>query len=272
MVESSYKSVLSKEQECELFDKLASSDENERKLARDRLVLSNIGLVCDIVLKHLQKNQIVLSSEDLMSYGILKLFDIVDKFDSSNGVRFSTFAYGQIEAYIRYFILKNCHNVKVPVFFYQRVLRYNRVIDRYIVKNGRKPTLDEIIKITGYSRSDIVLIEHLRYETFSLDSEEFNGEISLFDLISCSDQESIQDIIEKKELYGILNNSLYDLTDREREVICYRYGVLGHTSMTLDQIAQIIGCTHQNVSRIEKNALSKLGKSRKLSLYYNNGH
>ena len=89
----------------------------------------------------------------------------------------------------------------------------------------------------------------------------------MYDLVSYDD-DSMQDVIEKRELCSVVIDALDCLNENERKVICLSFGLCGCSSMGVEGIAQVLGCSHQNVSKIKKNALNKLGKSRKLSLYY----
>ena len=260
-------SVLTKKQEEELFLKLLSSDKNEVKKARYRIILSNMKLVSSIALKHLKKNQDILPFEDLISYGIVGLISAVDKFDISLGVKFSTYASNRINRYIRLALSDIPRAVKVERHFQEKLKLYKRKYDEYIVKYGRRPNVDEMIKITGLKQREIVLIQSLCYEIISLSTTVYDDETTLYDCISYDDK-SVEQIIEERELYRTLSNCLSSLTDKERKVICCSYGLYGYSSMTQEQIGEIIGCTHQNVSKIEKKALNKLGKSRELVLCY----
>lgn len=257
-------SVLTKEQEKDLFLKLSSSDENERKQARFRIIMSNVKLVSSIALGYINKN---LSYEDLISYGIIGLISAVDKFDISKDVRFSTYACYRIERYIRFALSDIPRAIKVERHFQGKMKLCKRKYDEYIVKNGRKPSIDEMVKITGLKKEEIFLIQSLEYEIVSLSTTVYDEETTLYDYVSYDDK-SIEEIVEERELYRTLSNCLSKLTEKERKVICCIYGLYGYSSMTQKQIGEIIGCTHQNVSRIEKNALGKLGKSRKLALCY----
>ena len=260
-------SVLTKNQEEALFLKLLSSDEGERKNARYKIILSNMKLVSSIALKHLKKNQDILPFEDLVSYGIVGLISAVDKFDVSLGVKFSTYASHRINRYIRLALSDIPRTIKIERHFQEKMRLYKRRYDEYTVKNGRRPTIDEMIEITGLKQKKIVLIQSLCYEIMSLSTIVCDDETTLYDYISYDDK-SVEEIVEVRELYKTLSNCLSLLTDRERKVICYRYGLYGCSSMTQEQVGEIMECTHQTVSKIERKALNKLGKSRELVLCY----
>lgn len=260
-------SVFTKKQEEKLFLELAGSDKNKSKKARYRIILSNVGLVSNIASIYFQKNKNLLSFEDLISYGIIGLISAVDKFDISVGARFSTYASYYIERYICFALKDIPRAVKVERHFQEKIKLYKKMYDEYIVKNGRRPNVDEIVQITGLKHKEIVLIQSLCYEIISLSTSQFDDETTLYDYISYDDK-PVEQIVEERELYRTLSNCLSNLTDKERKVICCSYGLYGYSSMTREQIGEIIGCTHQNVSKIEKKALNKLGKSRELLLCY----
>lgn len=94
------------------------------------------------------------------------------------------------------------------------------------------------------------------YEPLGTDSE--GNSIRLLDIIECEEEDVLErvDMEEKKgKLYELIREQL---SDREREIICLRYGILGTREVTQREIAEIMGISRSYVSRLEKKALKKL--------------
>ena len=248
-----------------LVELLNSEDVNLRVSIVQRLTLANVGLVHNVVIEFMKHNQNI-PYDDLMSLGILEIIKKIEKYDSSKGIMLSTFIYSCVKRCLKEFDKGN-KPVCIEKHFYSKISSYNKCVNKYFNQNGNNPSIEYIKGHTDLSEGDILLIQCLSYSTISL-YESKNDDISLIDSIPSYDS-SVQDIIELNELIEKTNCILKNqLTYNEYFVLMYRYGLNGAKVKTQKQIAKTLGCTHQNVSRIEGSAIKKLKKSKELFGYY----
>lgn len=240
---------------------LLNSDDSMRVSIVQRLTLANVGLVHKAVKEFMKYNQNI-PYDDLMSLGILGTINVIEKFDVSKGRKLSTFIYVCVRRYLKEFEKDNSA-VRIEKHFYTKMSSYNKCINKYYSENGSKPSLKYIKDNTGLSDLDIFLIQTTYTDSVSLD-EPMEDDFSLMDCV-VSEDTPIQQIIELKELKKVLYDNLSKLTDDEVKVLHYRYGL----EMKLREIAELMECSSQNVSRLERKALNKLKKVKSLrKIYY----
>lgn len=267
-MKESYKNIcinncLSYEEQMKLVKLLDCDDINLRNIVIWKLVLTNIGLVKKAVLvffRHSDKFEY----DDLMSLGILGAINAIKKYDSSKG-KLSTYIYCSVKRSIREYYKKSSI-VDIELHFYSKISNYTKFVDQYYIKYGDMPSLNYIKANTGLSGTDISLIQSMCFDSVSL-SDKTDDEISLMDNLP-STGSSIQEIVELRELKRILIKSLDKLSDVEVKILCCRYGLGNNEPMTQEEVAKIINCSHQNISRLERKALSKLKNSKELEKAY----
>jgi len=251
------------DEQMKLLNLLDSADEDLIVNIVQRLTLANIGLVHRAVKEFMRHNDKI-PYDDLMSLGILGTINAIEKYDSSKG-KISTYIYACAKRNLKEFAKSNSA-IKIEKHFYNKISSYNRCIDQYYVKNGSKPSLQFIKENTGLSDVDILLIETTNVNSVSL-SEPIDDDMTLIDCVE-SDGSSIQQIIELKELKSILRKNLLKLSDVEIKILCCRYGLYSNVPMTQEEVARMMNCSHQNVSRLERKALTKLRNVKALKNAY----
>jgi RNA polymerase sigma factor (sigma-70 family) len=251
-------------EQMKLLDLLDGADEDLVVNIVKRLTLANIGLVHRAVKEFMIRNDRI-PYEDLMSLGILGTMNAIEKYDSSKGIKLSTFIYACVKRSLKEFEKENSA-VNIEKHFYNKISSYNKCLDQYYVKNGNNPSLKYIKDNTGLSDVDILLIQTTHTDFVSL-SEPLDDDLTLMDCIE-SDASSIQQIIELKELKGILRKNLLKLSDVEIKILCCRYGLGSSRAMTQEEVAKMMNCSHQNVSRLERKALTKLRGFKELRKAY----
>ena len=218
------------------------------KEARDTLFEENAGLVYSVAKRFLGRG---VDMEDLFQIGSIGLLKAVDNFDPSYEVRFSTYAVpmiaGEIKRYLRDDgILKVSRSLKESC---SKIYQYREVLERTL---GREPTMEEISKELGLPVEELVLAMESGAEVESLHKTIYQGEgneISLMDRLpeKKNRQEKLIDRILLEELLG-------SLEARERSLICMRY----FQDMTQTEIADVLGVSQVQVSRMEKRIIEKM--------------
>ena len=237
--------VLSVEETKKLFEDLKKGDVS----ARDRLVEGNLKLVLSILKKFVNK---VDNLDDLFQVGCLGLVKAIDNFDTSYDVKLSTYAcpmiIGEIKRYIR-------DNSTLRISRSVKDLAYKclKLKEEFMINNGKEPTNKELADILGVTEFEVVnAIDSLR-EPVSMYEPLYNDggdTIYLYDQIS-----------NKKEEYDLdyklaLEKAISKLKPRDRKILESRF-IEGITQM---EIANELGISQAQISRIEKNAIKTLRK------------
>lgn len=233
--------------DVEMRDLLTRAQKGDR-FARDRLVNCNLKLVFNLV-KRFQNRGYEL--EDLFQIGCIGLMKAIDKFDLSYDVKFSTYAVPMIVGEIRRF-LRDDSPVKVSRSVKELAYKVQQARERLTGKMGREPTVGEVAEDMGLSREEIVnALEAAQtpasiYETLHQDD---GDPIYLLDqLHGEGDGETPWlDMIAVKEL-------LDSLPERDRKILIWRF----FEDKTQSDIAEKLGLSQVQVSRLERQALRKL--------------
>ena len=238
--------VLSGKENKELFDKMKQGD----KLAREELIKGNMKLVLAILKKFVGKTD---NLDDLFQVGCLGLVKAIDNFDTSFDVKLSTYACPMILGEIKRYIRDNS-TLRISRSVKDLAYKILKLKNDYITTKGTEPTDKEIASILGVEEFDISnALESLK-EPMSMYEPIYNDggdTIYLFDQISNKEEE--YDLDYKLSLEKALN----DLKKRERQIIEDRF-IIGKTQM---EIAEDLGISQAQISRIEKNAIKTLKKS-----------
>lgn len=216
---------------------------NGDEAAKAQLVENNMGLVYSVVGK-LREGPY--EREDLIQIGAIGLIKAVSKFDTSFGVQFSTYAVPMILGEIKRF-LRDDGAIKISRSIKETALKGKRCEEVLEKKLGRTPTISEISAECNISQEELLSAFEAMTPVESLQSPVYDDEESLclMGLVGGKDEENeIVDRLVIKEL-------LHKLTDREREIIILRY----FKGKTQTEIAERIGVSQVQISRIEKKAL-----------------
>jgi RNA polymerase sporulation-specific sigma factor len=191
--------------------------------------------------------------DDLFQVGCIGLIKAIDNFDTSHNVRFSTYAVPMIIGEIRRYLRDN-NSIRVSRSLRDTAYKALQVRDQLINKNSKEPTVGEIAEALDMPREDVV---------FALDA--IQDPISLFepiyhdggDAIFVMDQVSDDKNQDETWLEGIaLKEAMKKLNDREKLILTMRF-FDGRTQM---EVAEEIGISQAQVSRLEKTALSHMRK------------
>lgn len=237
--------VLSSSEMEDLFKKMNEGDIH----AREDLINGNLKLVLSILKRFNKKNE---NMDDLFQVGCIGLVKAIDNFDLSYGVKFSTYCVPMVLGEVRRYLRDNS-SIRISRSLKDIAYKVIKLKDELTVKNGKEPTDKELADILEIDESDIV---------FALDA--LRPPVSLFEPIYNDGGDTIYlfDQIENKkdnndlDLNLAVNKAISNLSDREQYILDQRF-IIGKTQ---EEIAKEIGISQAQISRLEKNAISRVRK------------
>lgn len=230
---------------------------NGDKAARDKLVLENIGLVYSVSRRFAGRGY---ELEDINQIGTIGLIKAIDKFDDSFDVRFSTYAVPMIAGEIKRF-LRDDGMLKVSRSLKENGYRIKKASDELVSQNGREATIEELAAATEMSVEDVVMALEANTDVESIYRTIYQNdgnEVYLVDKLSGSSGDTVKDEFAgaQEQLLNsiLLEQLLAELDEMEGKLIMLRY----FKEMTQTQVADKLGISQVQVSRLEKKILKKL--------------
>lgn len=218
------------------------------KKAREQLVKSNLGLVWSIVRRFDNRGH---EMEDLFQIGSIGLMKAIDKFDTTFGVRFSTYAVPMITGEIKRF-LRDDGMIKVSRSLKESAARIKAAEAQLVKELGREVTLKEVSGATGIAMEEIVMALEANVEVESIYRSVYQAdgkETCLADRLPEKGDRN-EELLDRM----LLGQLLKTLEGMERELIMQRY----FQDRTQAQVAAALGISQVQVSRLEKKILLRL--------------
>jgi len=245
-VDTSKLPVLTNEKMNELLVRMQNGDNRPR----EEFIRGNLRLVLSVIQRFNNRGEHL---DDLFQVGCIGLIKAIDNFDTSHNVKFSTYAVPMIIGEIRRYLRDN-NSIRVSRSLRDLAYKALQARDQLINRNAKEPTVGEIAEMLGVPREEVV---------FALDS--IQDPVSLFepvyhdggDAIFIMDQikdEKNQDDLWLENL--ALKEAMRKLNEREKLILTLRF-FEGRTQM---EVAEEIGISQAQVSRLEKTALAHMRK------------
>ena len=196
------------------------------KAARERVVEANLRLVVSVVKKLMHYG---LEFLDLVQEGNIGLMKAVEKFHSGRGCKFSTYATWWIRQAAIRVIGDQSRTIRLPVHVGERVLALLQTKRNMAQRLGRDPTDAELARELGISPQKVRMLTKAAIPPVSLQSPVGEDGATLEDFVADTTGATPSMMSDRAFLYDWLTNMLGTLTDREREVLDYRFGLTGMT-------------------------------------------
>ena len=247
------KSKLLTADEEKIYGKRAlQGDEEARKI----MIESNLRLVVKISRRYLNRGLPLL---DLIEEGNLGLIRAVEKFDPERGFRFSTYATWWIRQTIERAIMNQTRTIRLPIHIVKEMNVYIKAQRALAQILDHEPSAEDIARHLEKPVKTVVKMLKLNERVTSVDVPAGKDyERPLLDSISDDYSHSPTEQIQQDNIKNNITHWVYQLSDKQREVICRRYGLCGYENSTLEQVAQELGVTRERVRQIQMDALKRL--------------
>ncbi len=235
--------LLSEEEKMSLLKKSQSGD----NAARDELVKGNLRLVLSVIQRFSNRGE---NMDDLFQVGCIGLIKAIDNFDVNMDVRFSTYAVPMVIGEIRRYLRDN-NSVRVSRSMRDTAYKAMQIKERTLSENGREATVEEIAAELEMRKEDVVLALEAIVEPLSLyESVYSDGGDTIYVMDQLGDKEDDSSWIDEI----LLKEELKNLSPREKRILSLRF-IKGKTQM---EVANEVGISQAQVSRLEKGALNKI--------------
>lgn len=243
-VDTSTLKVLKEKEKIELLKKYRIYGD---KKAREKLINGNLKLVLSVVRKFSNRGE---NLDDIFQVGCMGLIKSIDNFNLDMNVRFSTYAVPMILGEIRRY-LRDYNSVKVTRSMRDTAYKAMRVKEQLTNKNLKEPSIEEIAKELEMDKKDIVIALDAVMEPMSIFEPVYSDG---GDTIYVMDQ--LGDLNDDKNWLGeiFIKDEIKKLSAREKNILALRF----YDGKTQMEVANEIGISQAQVSRLEKNAIDRI--------------
>ena len=242
-VNTSKLNVLSEEKKTELLKKTRAGD----KAAREELIQGNLRLVLSVIQKFMSRGA---PADDLFQVGVVGLIKAIDNFDVNLDVKFSTYAVPMISGELRRYLRDN-NALRVSRSTRDLAYKAMQAREKLMNENNNEPTPAEISKEIGANKSDVVIALESISEPVSIYEPVYSSSgDAVYMLDQLGDSSSDEGWIDEL----LLREAIKTLSDREKNILYLRF----YQGKTQVEVANEIGISQAQVSRLEKNAVGRI--------------
>ncbi len=236
--------ILSKREKEELFIKIKQGDEE----ARQEFIYGNLRLVLSVIQRFYGRGE---NADDLFQVGCVGLIKSIDNFDITQNVQFSTYAVPMIIGEIKRYLRDN-NSIRVSRSIRDLAYKVLQYKEKYLKENNKEPSIEEIAKELQVEKEEIAFSLDAIQDPISLQEPVYNdGAESIYIMDQVKDKKNTDELWAEKMT---IMQALKKLNSKERDIINRRF-FEGRTQM---EVAEELGISQAQVSRLEKNAIDRI--------------
>ncbi|MBO5017568.1 MAG: RNA polymerase sigma factor RpoD/SigA [Alistipes sp.] len=251
--------LISVEEEVELAQRIKKGD----KEALEKLTKANLRFVVSVAKQYQNQG---LSLPDLINEGNLGLIKAAEKFDETRGFKFISYAVWWIRQSILQALAEQSRIVRLPLNQVGSLNKINKAFARFEQEHERTPSAEELANELELPKEKVTDTLRVAGRHISVDAPFADGEDnSLLDVLVNTDSPNADRGLINESLSTEVDRALEILTDRERDIIRYFFGI-GCSEMTLEEIGEKFDLTRERVRQIKEKAIRKLRVSKRSSI------
>ncbi len=245
--------LLKRDEEIVLAKKASAGD----TYAIKRLIEANLRFVVNVAKKY-QNQGLPLS--DLINEGNIGLMNAIERYDVEKGYHFISYAVWWIRQAILKAICEKSRTIRLPLNRTNELLQIQKAQKEFTSLKGEEPDLKEVARLTQFDEKHVADLLNISRDIISLETPVFaeKNNSQLGDFIEDSDYKSPEEEAMESSLQNSINEVLSTLSDKESDIIQYRFGLNGKSPMSLKEIGDLYNLTKERIRQIEKKALERL--------------
>ncbi|HPY52853.1 MAG TPA: RNA polymerase sigma factor RpoD/SigA [Treponemataceae bacterium] len=246
--------LLSREEETSLALRAADGD----KEAKDKIVSANLRFVVSIAKKY-QNNGLDLL--DLVNEGNIGLLTAIERFDVSKGYHFISYAVWWIRQAILKAISEKTKMIRLPLNRVNELMQIEKARKELSGGKSEEEELREVAEMVYMEPEQVKELLAISRDLLSLDSTirfDSSDSTTIGDIVEDGRYESPEEVAVYENMKDEIDEVMQTLTERERDVLAYRFGLNGKPSMSLKEVGDVFNLTKERIRQIEKKAIKRL--------------
>ncbi len=253
--------MISPEEEVRLAGLIKQGDQN----ALERLTKANLRFVVSVAKQYQNQG---LSLPDLINEGNLGLIKAAQRFDETRGFKFISYAVWWIRQSILQALAEQARIVRLPLNKVGLTSRIQKAFSQLEQEFEREPSAEELAELLNMEIEEVTSSLGINIRHVSMDTPLSEGEEgTLLDVMENTSAEKTDNEVEyRQSLRTEINRTLETLTERQKEVVCYFFGIGVDHPLSLEDIGDKFNLTRERVRQIKDKAITKLKTSQKTNL------
>lgn len=245
--------LLSRDEEIDLATRARDGEQE----AKDKLVQANLRFVVNVAKKYQNQGMPLV---DLISEGNIGLLNAIERFDVDKGFHFISYAVWWIRQAILKAICEKSRMIRLPLNRANELVQIEKVRKGISGSMGETEEMQEVARSLNMSEEHVTDLVNISREHVSLDTPVYREKDSsvLSDFVEDTVNALPEDIVMHQSLKNDINSILETLSDKEAEIIQFRFGLNGFAPMSLKEIGDRYNLTKERIRQIEKKAIKRL--------------